>query len=476
MGLFIKKNKNKYNLENLKIKTYDKDKGFSLIEVLVAMVILAIVTLPILSTFASAAKVNSNARKQENANAVAQKIIEEFKALPISKLADNNKDVQDNYLINNNATGVANCSIKNATSVANQLLYEFKMASFSTTDNITFTPKTYVTGGNTEPYYEGANGEKFFVKVTLDPSPYADKISPIEATTDNVKNNINSYDMPVIKDVNPDINYVILNQVYQHDRIIVEAFNEKLNDPSIIISDDDITRQVKITSNVTKNGTFYGKTPESSTPVEIQIYKQKLTVEVTYQYKNASNQISYIYDNATFGDTDNIVENAAVINKLNSKNYNEFKNVYLFYKAFDKLNDPANDAININYNYEGDISNDKLQVYLIEQQVGATDTKPLNRNNVKISINGYPVEKLTSGTLHLNKSGLGIPSGAVDIYSNIKEWDSFVTGSPRQDNNITQKKTSSDGTKYLYNIKVEIWVGDDITGAAFVTMTSTKEN
>ena len=62
MGLFIKKGK----LNN---------SGFSLVEVLVAIVILAIISLPVLSTFSNAAKINAKARRTENANTAINNIV-----------------------------------------------------------------------------------------------------------------------------------------------------------------------------------------------------------------------------------------------------------------------------------------------------------------------------------------------------------------------------------------------------------------
>ena len=62
------------------------NRGFSLIEVLVAIAILAVLSLPVLSAFMSAAKVNLNARREENANAVAQKVMEDMKAKHIEQV------------------------------------------------------------------------------------------------------------------------------------------------------------------------------------------------------------------------------------------------------------------------------------------------------------------------------------------------------------------------------------------------------
>ena len=60
--------------------------GFSLVEVLVAIVILAIISLPVLSTFSNAARINSKARRTENANTAINNIVEEAKITPLKDL------------------------------------------------------------------------------------------------------------------------------------------------------------------------------------------------------------------------------------------------------------------------------------------------------------------------------------------------------------------------------------------------------
>ncbi len=56
------------------------DQGFSLVEVIVALSILAIVSVPLLSSFAQSAKTNAKAREIMNATNLAQNIVEEIKA------------------------------------------------------------------------------------------------------------------------------------------------------------------------------------------------------------------------------------------------------------------------------------------------------------------------------------------------------------------------------------------------------------
>ena len=77
MSLFIRKGK----LNN---------SGFSLVEVLVAIVILAIISLPVLSTFSNAARINAKARRTENANTAINNIVEEARIVSLDNLADGN--------------------------------------------------------------------------------------------------------------------------------------------------------------------------------------------------------------------------------------------------------------------------------------------------------------------------------------------------------------------------------------------------
>ena len=134
------------------IMSYKKRKlnnrGFSLVEVLVAIVILAIISLPVLSTFSNAARINARARRTENANTAINNIIEEAKTMPLENLV--NRQGQYYYA--------------------------------PTTDNNTYV----VSDERGVSYYTGVNGEKYYIKATFDPGPYTDS----DSTTDNKKNNI----------------------------------------------------------------------------------------------------------------------------------------------------------------------------------------------------------------------------------------------------------------------------------------------
>lgn len=62
--------------------------GFSLIELLVAIVVLSIIVVPLLHSFVTAAKTNSKARSSMHATAIAENVMEEFEAYSIEEMAD----------------------------------------------------------------------------------------------------------------------------------------------------------------------------------------------------------------------------------------------------------------------------------------------------------------------------------------------------------------------------------------------------
>lgn len=64
------------------------NKGFTLIEILVAMAVLAIVTIPLLSYFSDASKLNALSSKRHKANLAAQAVMEDFKNKELEVIAE----------------------------------------------------------------------------------------------------------------------------------------------------------------------------------------------------------------------------------------------------------------------------------------------------------------------------------------------------------------------------------------------------
>ena len=69
-------------------KLNNNNKGFTLVELIVTVVILALVTAPFLSSFISASNANVKSKRVEEANELSQYIIEQFKASSVDKLVN----------------------------------------------------------------------------------------------------------------------------------------------------------------------------------------------------------------------------------------------------------------------------------------------------------------------------------------------------------------------------------------------------
>ena len=124
----------------------NNDKGFSLIELIITIAIIALVVVPVLNSFFLAQDVNSEARLVQNATTVAQDIMEEFKAKSI-------EDMTALYTANTGNDPVVSYTDAAADSEHNRQFpkYEFKGWKCA-----------------------GADGEDFYVDITLDSEPYTD--------------------------------------------------------------------------------------------------------------------------------------------------------------------------------------------------------------------------------------------------------------------------------------------------------------
>ncbi len=415
-----------------------KNKGFSLIEVLVAIAILAVLSLPILSAFMSAAKVNLKARQEENANAVAQKVMEDMKAKTIEQVMNEvSADANRSYTSN----------------------YESSSGFYS----YVFNMDDYDASGKT--YSDKSSGDQFFVRVTLDPNEFSDRIDG-SSSTGNTLNNINSFNMPSFTELQSTENFAITKQVYEHD-------NEAAT--SLGVDKSKIYRQVDVYVDVTnRDEGVYKK------------YTQTVKLKVTYKVLGSTDTKVY----------ETLIGTHEIIGNMEESKY---RSVYLFYNPYDKyrtIADGSNLEISrdiVNFHVSGDesgmfnathdyadstklISKKMINIYLVQQTVTNVNSPSTKVKLQKTNVNVYE-KNFSDSRLSTNKS-MGIGSmGNINLLTNVEEWKT-TDAQNKVNNSITQNVGPDSEIKYLYNMKVEVWINErpGSGNEPFWTINSTKEN
>lgn len=151
-------------------KRKQHNKGFSLVEVLVTILIVALLCTPLIKSFVVSANVNKKAKRIQNATDAAQSVAEYFSANPLSalkKLVDDDdyseiKDPDGNNVI--------------------------------TYNNVRDWRKSASSG-----YFEGAGGEKFYIDVTM-------------------TGRKDSYNVPALKDFYGNNSISCMFQIYKYDK------------------------------------------------------------------------------------------------------------------------------------------------------------------------------------------------------------------------------------------------------------------
>ncbi len=172
-----------------KRQLHKNQKGFSLVEVIIAMVVLAIIAVPICHAFVTAAKTNAKARKQASANAVAENVMEGINAYTYEELVRQFAEVPvGEFLISEN------CDAKSV--VSGWTNPEGTMAG---------DVMVYQICGVEEDVYT------FDIKVTVDASAYIAGVGEEAAANDQ--------ELAVITNYNPEKDYMFAQE--KEDEILV---------------------------------------------------------------------------------------------------------------------------------------------------------------------------------------------------------------------------------------------------------------
>ena len=438
MSLFIRKGK----LNN---------SGFSLVEVLVAIVILAIISLPVLSTFSNAARINVKARRTENANTAINNIVEEARIVSIDDLANGNG--------------------------------KYNYQTLGTSNN------TYLVADKGQQYFTGVDGEKYFIRTKFNSNPYN---SNANAAAGNKKtnNDINSAGLSVYADITASNSYV-----YRDDSADTEAIKYFSDLNKTAVSRTDISKTIDVTISIKEKSSNH--------------FTQDISVNVTYKYiKEAGKYPKYpdytdrSMDMVTWEFPAHVTgSGTSAVYTISGELKDNAKNMYIFYTPYqgeavsgksytDTVTETemtsgsvATERININYDYPASFSMTSadhvikdINVYLFEMEkvvdtstvAGSPVYKKMATNISNVYINGVNAISSANGTT------------PVTVYSNIERWGEKNSALTKHINN----------KNVLYQMTVDVWLWKDVekeineivdsnaepTAEKITTLTTTKED
>lgn len=435
MSLFIRKEK----LNN---------SGFSLVEVLIAIVILAIISLPVLSTFSNAARINAKARRTENANTAINNIVEEARITSIDNLADGEG--------------------------------KYNYQTLGTSSN------TYLVADKGKQYFTGVDGEKYFIRTRFNGNPYN---SSADASAGNLKtnNDINSAGISVYADITSSNSYV-----YRDDSADAEAIKYFSGLNKTAVSRTDISKTIDVTISIKEKSSNY--------------FTQDISINVTYKYiKEAGKYPDYTdrsMDMVTWEFPAHVTgSGTSTVYTISGELKDNAKNMYIFYTPYQgeavsgksytdtvtetemTLGSVATERININYDYPASYSMTSadhvikdINVYLFEMEkvvdtstvAGSPVYKKMATNISNVYINGVNAISSSNGTT------------PVTVYSNIERWGEKNSALTKHINN----------KNVLYQMTVDVWLWKDVekeineivdsnaepTAEKITTLTTTKED
>ncbi len=298
----------------------NNDKGFSLVELIIVVSILAIAAVPLMKSMGMAAKTNAKAQSIQNATSLGERIMEEMKSLSKDEMVNKYGPTGTNQLVDNGSNYVI------------------------TIPNMTAT-----------------QGEKFDVKVTVDKATYSKNT---EYNPSDAKENVmsaNTLLLPRIEDIDT-LSQAVLSSTKEFNRYDVDAqnfFNQKLADyPShtatiasktVDIVKEDVTYptgvKVKASITYTDNASPANKyVRDLYTGTFVPIEKDGSTTE----YKPLDSNIYIFYTKGVIAETINIIDESSYVNPEDSTSDDSHRIYFIRQNSSDKTGPVAINMISRN--------------------------------------------------------------------------------------------------------------------------------
>lgn len=178
-------------------KMSSDNRGLSLIELLVAIVVLGIVCIPLITTFVNSAKINRNSQRVHSASTLAQSIMEYYKSTDWKTLI---------------AADASGASVS-----VNMAGLSDEQKKTVSENQAAFTPYIFYQLGLTAD-----NGHKYDARITMDPRPYSQfgtvSGGGVSGASVSDASDINIAQIPSLPAVDNATSPVIANQINAQDR------------------------------------------------------------------------------------------------------------------------------------------------------------------------------------------------------------------------------------------------------------------
>ena len=372
------------------------NKGVSLVEILVTVVIVALLSSPIINSFLQTMSVNSNARLMQNGTAVAEDTAELFKVFDVDALVETySSDLykEAGVEVKKDNTGI--CTFKN-----------IKMT--------------------------GADGEDFLVDVELNPSSYKSGTGKLE---------VNDKNLPVFSGLYGSDGVMLYRQYAGPDETLADLFEKQTNlDQSIINNINDEKNRKKI---------------KKSTTIDIDCEYNEDTKHYIYMF---SVSITYTYNNGS--QSEEVTVNKVLEKTYKRDNENEvIHTVYMLAPIFDRYSTdwPNNgcyyntDMIMINYDFDSAAEYEHdMYFYIAEQSmnnIGYDSSKQERINPQNIFINGKSYIQYNN-----EENSLKVYTNIGEAYDGVENrnkgynltYSDYNTGTALYEMNVTVKKTNNE--------------------------------
>lgn len=249
----------------------NKNAGFSLLELLIAVTILAIITIPMLHMFVTSARINGKSRITLRATVLAQDIVEGLKAYHIEEIQDQFNGVEDFEMLNRSV-------IEGDCTYTEDVQREKDENGEDPTDPSKAKPGRY--------YFVLRNAKlensKFDVLISVDATGY------VEGTASTKHNSfLNTSDVAKIAGMNKSTDASYEQSAFMNDAALSKAQHE------LEIPGDDVTYK---TAGLTCERTFTVTFKDGETVTDKEgITRQKTEAFVTCKYEFSYGGKTYTY-------------------------------------------------------------------------------------------------------------------------------------------------------------------------------------